>query len=81
MFGLFALNVCRSPQHARSQSSDAELAVRKAAADALVAGLIGAAVGVGMFDLGVSFYMFAAAASSFSSEPQHQALALEPSHA
>jgi hypothetical protein len=36
---------------------------------------------VGMFDLGVSFYMFAAAASSMSVQPQRQALQLEPQHA
>lgn len=80
-FALFALNVCRAPYLERAQINDAEFAVRKAASDAVLAGLFGAAIGVGMFDLGVSFYMFAAAASSLGSEPQRETLALEPSHA
>ncbi|HET8934036.1 MAG TPA: O-antigen ligase family protein [Polyangiales bacterium] len=81
MFALFALNVCRAPYVERAQISDQEFAVRKAASDAVVAGLIAAAAGVGMFDLGVSFYMFAAAASSLGSVQERPSLALEPSHA
>ena len=82
MFGLFALNVCRAPYLERAQTSDAERAMRKAASDATVAALIGSLVAVGMFDLGVSFYLFAAAASSTSSEPQQDAYPqLEPHHA
>jgi hypothetical protein len=81
MFGLFALHVCRAPYAERAQTSDEAHAVRKAASDATIAALIGSLVAVGMFDLGVSFYMFAAAASSMSVEPQRQALQLEPHHA
>jgi hypothetical protein len=81
VFTLFALNVCRAPYLERSQTSDQDFAVRKAASDAALAALIGSVVAVGMFDLGVSFYMFAAAASSLSSERQPETLALEPSHA
>lgn len=81
MFSMFALNVCRSPYRERTQDSDAELAVRKAASDAVIAALIGALVAVGMFDLGVSFYMFAAAASSFRTARAREPVVLEPSHA
>lgn len=81
MFSLFVLNVCRSPYVERSLSTSEDLAVRKAASDATVAALIGSLVAVGMFDLGVSFYMFAAAASSFGSERAREPIVLEPSHA
>jgi hypothetical protein len=81
VFALFALNVCRAPYQERALTSPEDFAVRKAASDATLAALIGALVAVGMFDLGVSFYMFAAAASSFSAEPQREPLMLEPSHA
>jgi len=80
-FSLFALNVCRSPYVERALATSEDFAVRKAASDATVAALIGSLVAVGMFDLGVSFYMFAAAASSFSVAQESESLALEPSHA
>jgi hypothetical protein len=64
MFVLFLFNVCRAPYLERAQIADQELAVRKAASEAIIAGMITGAFGLGMFDLGVSFYMFAAASSS-----------------
>jgi hypothetical protein len=81
VFTLFALNVCRSPYVDRTQITSEDFAVRKAASDAALAALIGSLVAVGMFDLGVSFYLFAAAASSFSRERQGESLVLEPTHA
>jgi hypothetical protein len=81
MFGLFALNVTRAPYVERACSEPEDFAVRKAASDAAIAGLLGSLVAVGMFDLGVSFYMFAAAASSSSVAREPEPLVLEPSHA
>jgi hypothetical protein len=81
VFTLFAINVCRAPYLERAHTSAEDFAVRKAASDATVAGLIGSLVALGMFDLGVSFYMFAAAASSFSAVRQREPLVLEPSPA
>jgi hypothetical protein len=84
MFGMFVLSVCRAPYVERMQSSDADFAVRKAASDATIAALIGSMVAIGMFDLGVMFYLLAAAASSTSTQPQPQAARtaqLKPSHA
>ena len=81
VFALFAWNVCRAPYLERAQASAEDFAVRKAASDATIAALIGALIAVGMFDLGVSFYMFGAAASSLRREPAPQPVVLEPSHA
>jgi hypothetical protein len=72
MFGVFVLNVCRAPYLDRMQLSDGDFAIRKAASDATLAGLFGAMVAIGMFDLGVAFYLFAAAASSINPQPQRQ---------
>lgn len=81
-FGLFLLNVCRAPYVERATLTDEEFAIRKAASEAVIAAMFTGAVGLGMFDLGVPFYMFAAAASSsLATQPQRQQLALEPSHA
>jgi hypothetical protein len=81
MFTLFALNVCRSPYREHVQGTNEDLAIRKAASEATLAALIGSLVAVGMFDLGVSFYMFAAAASSFSSARERESLVLGGCHA
>jgi hypothetical protein len=60
---------------------EAELTVRRAASEAVVATLITSVLAVGMFDLGVLFYILAAAASSTPSPVQHPASELELRHA
>lgn len=76
MFALFLISVCRAPYVDRAQISEQDFAVRKAASEAVIACVITGAFGLGMFDLGVSFYLFAAASSSLSAEPRREPLAL-----
>lgn len=81
MFYWFALHVCRSPYVDRDSSSAQDFAIRRAASEAVIALLLLSAVSAGMFDLGIAFYMFAAAASSEVLAPRRQACALELAHA
>jgi hypothetical protein len=81
IFGLFTLQICRAPYREPGDCAQPELAVRKAAAEAVIAALIGSTLAIGMFDLGVLFYMFAAAASSAPAEPREQDAPLELQHA
>lgn len=81
LFGLFSYQVCRAPYLKRDRCSAPEDAVRKAASDATIATLIGSTVAVGMFDLGVSFYMFAAAASTVCRPARAEETVLELRHA
>jgi hypothetical protein len=81
LFTLFAVRVCRAPYVDPGGMSEAELTVRRAASEAVVATLITSVLAVGMFDLGVLFYILAAAASSTASPVQHPAGELELRHA
>lgn len=63
LFAGFVASVLMAARSGRDGAPAAVTHVRRAAGDAMLAGLIGATLAVGMFDLGISFYLFAAAGS------------------